>query len=186
MTRPENAAEITGADALSAQGSGWLDATIELNRKAVIEYIATASEMRSSQWVRPCGLGKWSPAQITEYLAITYEHGARFLDGKTDILGPKPPRLLRPLLRTFMRLTYFGRGSFLRAERPQDSSRHRTRRLSRSCAFGFNVRASRSNKRHARELAPKLASSSTRTSGLSRSENSCDFKPATRPPSAAG
>jgi hypothetical protein len=114
-------------------------------------------------------------AQVTEHLAIAYELAAQFLEGTSGIPGRKPPRLLRPLLRTLIRMTVLRTGRFLKGKTPAAFE---------PSPYPAPQRALRDRLRHASELfeqkarersAPESTSSSTRTLGASGLKNSCDF-----------
>jgi hypothetical protein len=98
--------------------SARIDEAFQMNGRAVAEYVAAALDVSSSKWLEPLGPGKWSPAQVTEHLAITYELGDQFLDGQLEIPGHTPPRVLRPLLRMLIRATVLRTGKFLKSKTP--------------------------------------------------------------------
>jgi DinB family protein len=43
------------------------------HRAAIREYVAAAARIPTSVWVQPPGPGKWSPAQVTEHVALAIE-----------------------------------------------------------------------------------------------------------------
>ena len=53
------------------------------NREAVADFLNTASALAPSDWGRPRAPGKWSPGQVTEHVALTYEVSRRILHGTT-------------------------------------------------------------------------------------------------------
>ena len=77
-----------------------LQSALHAHRQAVQAFLASARAVPPELWNRPRAEGKWSPGQIAEHLALSYEASAGVLHGRAP--GPVPPRLLRPLLRTFL------------------------------------------------------------------------------------
>jgi hypothetical protein len=73
-----------------------LETAIAENRAAVEEFVGTARGFDAAKWTAPRREGAWSPAQIAEHLAITYEYGRKVVRGDA---GKGVPRPLRPLLR---------------------------------------------------------------------------------------
>ena len=71
--------------------------TIVDNREAVDAFITAARAVAPSAWTAPRAPGKWSPGQVTEHVAITYEISRAILNGKFS--GRSAPRPLRPLIR---------------------------------------------------------------------------------------
>ena len=67
------------------------------NREAVSGFLAAARAVPTSQWTTPATPGKWSPAEITEHVALGYEVGRGILHG--SFAGLAVPRFLRPLIR---------------------------------------------------------------------------------------
>ena len=52
--------------------TAWANA-IQGHRSAVAAYVGSASRIDDRAWRAPVGPGKWTPAQITEHLARTYQ-----------------------------------------------------------------------------------------------------------------
>jgi hypothetical protein len=77
-----------------------LRTALRAHHRAVQAFLASAGAVPPAQWNRPRAEGKWSPGQIAEHLALSYEAGSDVLGGRAR--GPAPPPLLRPLLRTFL------------------------------------------------------------------------------------
>jgi len=92
-----------------------IGAALESNRMAVAEYVAAAIDVSMSKWAEPRSPGKWSPAQVTEHLAVAYELGSQIVDGTIELPGWKPPWFLRPLIRTLTRATVLRTGKFPKA-----------------------------------------------------------------------
>jgi len=89
-----------------------LDTAIADNHKAVDEFTATARAIDAARWSVPRAEGKWSPAQVVEHIALTYEYSRAVLNH--DAPGPAAPRFLRPLVRSFFVKPVLKRGSFRR------------------------------------------------------------------------
>jgi Protein of unknown function (DUF1569) len=91
-----------------------LETQIADNRAAVEQFIATARGLNSATWAAPRAEGAWSPAQITEHLAIIYEYNRTVVKG-TAASGA--PGFLRPLLRWFIVDRTLKAGRFVRKGR---------------------------------------------------------------------
>lgn len=74
-----------------------LQTTLHAHNQAVQAFLASARSVPPERWSRPRAEGKWSPGQIAEHVALSYEASGGVLHGRVP--GPVPPRLLRPLLR---------------------------------------------------------------------------------------
>jgi hypothetical protein len=98
--------------------SGSISAAVESNRRAVAEFVAAALDVSASRWMEPRSQGKWSPAQVTEHVAIAYEIAGQIIDGTARIPGRKPPAFLRPLIRMFIRATVLRTGTFYKSKTP--------------------------------------------------------------------
>lgn len=72
------------------------DASLADHHEAIEQVTATARDVSPAIWKTPREEGKWSPAQVVEHLALTYEYNARVLSGTA---GKGAPRFLRPLIR---------------------------------------------------------------------------------------
>lgn len=77
-----------------------LQSVLHAHHQAVQAFLASADAVPPAQWDRPRAAGKWSPGQIAEHLVLAYEASRDVLRGRAN--GPAAPRLLRPLLRTFL------------------------------------------------------------------------------------
>lgn len=53
----------------------------ELHRQALEAYLATAAAISGERWNAPLATGKWSPAQVTEHLRLSYAAIRRELAG---------------------------------------------------------------------------------------------------------
>jgi uncharacterized damage-inducible protein DinB len=80
------------------------------HRQAVTQFLKTAEGLSSADWERPRAPGKWSPSQVVEHLALTYEISRDMLDGRYP--DRAAPRLARPFLRTFFLKPTLKRGHF--------------------------------------------------------------------------
>jgi len=77
-----------------------LQAALHAHHRAVQAFLASARAVPPAEWNRPRAEGKWSPGQIAEHLVLAYEASSDVLHGRAP--GPAAPRLLRPLMRTFL------------------------------------------------------------------------------------
>jgi hypothetical protein len=76
-----------------------IETAIAENRKEVAEFAATARSLAPERWGAPRAEGAWSPAQIAEHLAITFEFN-RTVVARTA----KPlPALIRPFVQPLLR-----------------------------------------------------------------------------------
>ena len=82
------------------------------NREAVADFLTTAGAIAPSDWGRPRAPGKWSPGQVTEHVALTYEVSRGILHGTFP--GPTAPRIARPLIRILFLNPVLKRGRFNR------------------------------------------------------------------------
>ena len=69
---------------MTSHGATW-DAAAREHRTALAAYVARAGRLTNERWGAPRAPGKWSPAEISEHLALTYEVGLTELRG-----GPSP------------------------------------------------------------------------------------------------
>ena len=58
---------------------------IELHRDAIRTYLARAGSLPDSAWITPRAPGKWSPAELTQHLILTYEALVAELSGGPGI-----------------------------------------------------------------------------------------------------
>jgi hypothetical protein len=76
-----------------------IESAIAENRQAVDEFVTAARNVPPARWQTPRAEGAWSPAQIVEHLAITFEFNRQIVAGT----APPLPALLRPILRPLLR-----------------------------------------------------------------------------------
>jgi hypothetical protein len=84
------------------------------NRAAIEEFVAAARAVDASKWATPLAEGKWSPAQIAEHLAVTYEYNRKVVTGTA---GKGAPKFLQPLARWFVVTKTLKAGRFTRKGR---------------------------------------------------------------------
>lgn len=84
------------------------------NRRAVDEFIA-AAEGVASTWTTPRAPGKWSPSQVVEHVARTYEEAAKLVAGSPSAF-PNVPGLLRPVMRGLFFKRILKKGAFMNAK----------------------------------------------------------------------
>lgn len=73
-------------------------AALERHAAATRSYGATASGVAAGAWTAPVGPGKWTPAEITEHLNLTYDVAMPQLNGEAGI-RVRTNWLLRVILR---------------------------------------------------------------------------------------
>jgi hypothetical protein len=69
----------------------------QTNRRAVADFVALARSVPLAAWNTQPVPGKWSPAQVTEHVALAYEQTRDLLKHPGKSRGA--PRLLRPVIR---------------------------------------------------------------------------------------
>jgi hypothetical protein len=84
------------------------------NRAAIEEFVAAARGIDAAKWGAPLAEGKWSPAQIAEHLAITYEYNRKVVSGTA---GKGAPKFLQPLAKWFIVTKTLKAGRFTRKGR---------------------------------------------------------------------
>ena len=122
---------------------------ISAHRQSVTEFLETAEGLSSADWERPRAPGKWSPSQIVEHLALTYEISRDMLAGRYP--DRAAPRLARPFLRTFFLKPTLKRGHFGKpvktlppfepAEVPAEAQLHAARVRAAASAFEGDLEA---------------------------------------------
>lgn len=90
---------------------GAMESIVE-NRKVVEEFVSAARRVAEGAWSTGPAPGRWSPAQVAEHIAISYEMGGSIFDG--DWAGPRVPGFLRPLVRGIFLRPVLRRGAFPR------------------------------------------------------------------------
>jgi len=74
-----------------------LDAALLENMQAYERFVAAVKRVPGGAWATPVAPGKWTPAQIAEHIAISFDIATGALKGESGI--PGMPRLVRPLIR---------------------------------------------------------------------------------------
>jgi hypothetical protein len=74
-----------------------LDDALAANRAAAKQFLATARAVAKEKWAAPIAPGKWSPAQITEHVALSTEVALKAIKGDKSM--GSIPRFLRWLPR---------------------------------------------------------------------------------------
>lgn len=92
-----------------------LRTALDAHRRAVHDFLASARAVPAAQWDRPRAEGKWSPGQVAEHVALSYEASHGVFLGRVP--GEAPPRFLRPLLRIFLLGPVLRMGRFPAASR---------------------------------------------------------------------
>lgn len=69
----------------------------ETNRRSITEFVTLARSVAASAWNAQPVPGKWSPAQVTEHVALAYEKTRELLQNPGTQRGA--PALLRPVIR---------------------------------------------------------------------------------------
>ncbi|HET6763224.1 MAG TPA: DinB family protein, partial [Longimicrobiaceae bacterium] len=83
---------------LSAKADPRWDAARDEHRVALAAYLDAAERMPQAAWTQPWSPGKWTPAQITEHLALAYEAGVTEIRG-----GPAMQLKMTPARRAVFR-----------------------------------------------------------------------------------
>jgi hypothetical protein len=76
-----------------------LETAMADTRTAVDEFVAAAEAVPAAGWATPRAEGAWSPGQIAEHLALTFEYNRKVLRGTAEGLPFPLGLLFRPLLR---------------------------------------------------------------------------------------
>ena len=87
-----------------------LDKMAADNRKAVTEFCETANTFEPEAWEQSPAEGKWSPRQIAEHLALTYELSKGILHG--EFPGRSMPGFVRPVIRVLALKPVLKKGRF--------------------------------------------------------------------------
>jgi hypothetical protein len=74
-------------------------AVVEEHQVALAAYLDTAARVPDGAWTRPWSAGKWTPAQITEHLTMTYRVFIGEVNG-----GPAMKLKLTPFRRRMLKL----------------------------------------------------------------------------------
>jgi hypothetical protein len=89
-----------------------IDEVLTENQRALAEFLAAAGAIDRTRWHEPRAPGKWTPAQMTEHIALTYENGRKSVRGEHVARGM--PRIIRPLIRRFILSRILKTGRFPR------------------------------------------------------------------------
>ena len=119
------------------------------NLAAAREFLAITDQL-GSVWTTPRAPGKWSPAELTEHIALTHDESLKVIKG--ELIGlPRIPAPLRPLLRRFVFRRVIETGSFgkpMKTFRPFEPlnppgtpARGRERLLASVSTFESNIRS---------------------------------------------
>lgn len=92
-----------------------LKTALHENHDAVDAFLATARAIPVAQWSQPRAVGKWSPGQVAEHVALTYELNLNVLHG--TVPGRPLPRIVRLLFRKIGLNPILRRGRFFRASK---------------------------------------------------------------------
>jgi DinB family protein len=87
-----------------------LQVVITADRQAVGDFVDAARRVPPARWAVPRAAGKWSPGQVTEHVALTYEQSRRMLLG--TFTGPVEPWFRQLLARWLFLRPMFKRGDF--------------------------------------------------------------------------
>lgn len=123
----------------TAEPSALLEEPLSEHAAALESFLRRASEVREEDWSRPRGPGKWSPAEVTEHVRLSFEVLlAELRDGTAmRIVVPAGKRfvLRRLLLPRIMRTGEFPKGARAPKEvRPTPTSATRADALARLAA----------------------------------------------------
>ena len=77
-----------------------INRALAANRDAIVELIA-ASDRSGAAWTTPRAPGKWSPSQVVEHVARTFDESANLISGAPSKF-PNLPFFLRPVARTLL------------------------------------------------------------------------------------
>jgi hypothetical protein len=89
---------------------GDLQVVITDDRHEVGAFVDAARRVPPAQWTVPRAAGKWSPGQVTEHVALTYEQSRRMLLG--TFTGPVEPWFRQVLARWLFLRPMFKRGDY--------------------------------------------------------------------------
>lgn len=92
-----------------------VDEVIAFHRRTVNAFVDAVRSVPATQWATPRAPGKWSPGQVTEHVALTYEQSGRMLHGTfTGLAKPWYQQLLARWLGLppLLKRGDFGKGPF--------------------------------------------------------------------------
>lgn len=90
-----------------------LETALTENRDAV-EDLKSSALAAANNWTTPRSSGKWSPSQVVEHVAMSYEEGANVLAGRQNAF-PTLPAFLRPIVRSLLFNRTLKKGTFPKA-----------------------------------------------------------------------
>lgn len=108
------------SSAVGAKLDGVFQGALREHRAAVEAYLSLIDGMDDAAWVRPHLPGKWSPAQITEHLALGYEAVVRELRGEGAMRLRAAPWLRAVLRWLYLPHALFHRSLPVRAVAPRE------------------------------------------------------------------
>jgi len=91
-----------------------INPALAANRDAIAELLAAADRSGAS-WTTPRAPGKWSPSQLVEHVARTFDESATMISGARSKF-PALPFFLRPVARTFLFNRVLRNGTFPKAK----------------------------------------------------------------------
>jgi hypothetical protein len=94
-----------------------LETQIADNRAAIEEFLAAVRAVDAARWATPRAEGVWSPGQVAEHLALTYEYNRKVVQGTAEGLPFPLGLMLRPLLRRIVIDNTLKAGKFTRKGR---------------------------------------------------------------------
>jgi hypothetical protein len=94
-----------------------IDTALKGHHAAVSDIIA-AAESSADAWTTPREPGKWSPAQVSEHIALSLEESAKVVAG-TPSKFPTLPAFVRPLVRGVFFKRILKSGTFPKAKTPK-------------------------------------------------------------------
>ena len=107
---------------MTSHGAEW-DAAAREHRTALAAYVARAGRLTSEGWRAPRAPGKWSPAEISEHLALAYDAGLKELRGGPG-LAVRTNFWQRLVLRWFVMPKLLAGGALTRPVKAPREIRH--------------------------------------------------------------
>lgn len=123
------------ADSARRDDPRW-EAAADEHRIALATYLEAADRVPPAAWSLPRAPGKWSPAQITEHLALAYEAGIRELGGGAPMASRAPAWRQKLLRWVVLPHILFHRSFPLRAPSPREIRPGETSAPDRRVALG--------------------------------------------------